>query len=125
MIIKGMHMLSFFKFIFSRFNKKCYYYFLFSGLFVFVSRAISIIIPLIQKQIFNNIALKQLNNQVIIKFLFVGVLYSIISIVIAILSNKIFMEFKRIIQIELLESVTRSKNKLIEKKGSGAFLVSI
>jgi len=87
--------------------------------------ALSIITPLIQKTILDSITIKNLDNKSLLQLLVVGIAGALVSVSNALLLNTLSMRVKGKIEKSLLGSVTRKRNKIIEEKGPGGFMVSI
>ncbi|WP_024469840.1 ATP-binding cassette domain-containing protein [Treponema pedis] len=118
-------LIDFFQFTIKRLNKKTVTLFLITALTAIAANAIAVIFPLIQKKIIDGISLSFIDKKDIILLLFIAFAGSFISIITAVILKNLFMSFKNTIEMELLKSVTRKQSKIINAKGSGAFMVSI
>lgn len=118
-------LIDFFQFTIKRLNKKTVTLFLITALTAIAANSVAVVFPLIQKKIIDGISLSFIDKKDIILLLFIAFAGSFISIITAVILKNLFMSFKNTIEMELLKSVTRKQSKIINAKGSGAFMVSI
>lgn len=118
-------MINFFRFVTKRFNKKSRVYFSFIAMAAILSNLFMLVIPLLQKRIIDSIKFSNFDKKSIFLLLTVSLIGGIILIIESLVLNNLFMSLKNTIEMELLKSVVRKKNKIIEQKGAGAYMVSI
>ncbi|WP_027633740.1 ATP-binding cassette domain-containing protein [Clostridium hydrogeniformans] len=115
----------FFNFVFKRFNKTSFILFFSVFLTALISNFLMLIIPLLQKNIIDSITVSIFDGKSIMLLFITGLLGAFVMIGDALILNSLFIYLKNKIQMELLESVVRKKNKIIEEKGAGAYMVSM
>ncbi|OQY08705.1 MAG: hypothetical protein B6I29_04970 [Marinitoga sp. 4572_148] len=90
-----------------------------------IANTLAIILPLFQKNIIDAIVKSNLENGLIFIFLISGLTISIIYIIESLLLEKLFRNLKGRIQYELLTSITRQNNKIIDQRGPGAYMTGL
>lgn len=120
-----MIFIEFFRFMKKQFDEKSWRVLFCTAITALLVSALSIITPLIQKAILDSITIKNLDNKSLLQLLVVGIAGALVSVSNALLLNTLSMRVKGKIEKSLLGSVTRKKNKIIEEKGPGGFMVSI
>ncbi len=115
----------FLNFIFSRTDKSSKQQFVFLAFITIFSSLLVILVPLFQKNIIDSIISLKLDKYLLLIFLTSGIMFSLVSVIEALLLNSLFMKIKNKIEFELLSSVSRNENSLIKQRGPGAYMVSI
>lgn len=115
--------MSFYKFIFKKLGKKNTYLFIILFLTV-INNIFLILLPILQKNIIDNLYRENINYRNLVLIIFISLVTILISFISSLSINSIIIYFKRILQEELL-SASLYNNEIIEKKGPGAYLVSI
>lgn len=118
-------MLEFYKFALPRMNRKAKIIFWSMFPIALVSSIVSILIPVVQKNLILGITNGKLDREEIIKIcliIFIGIIVNVLE---ALGLNKLMICLKRKIQQELLNSGIRNDNPIIRDKGAGAYMVSI
>jgi ABC-type multidrug transport system fused ATPase/permease subunit len=112
-------------FIFNKLEKKTLSQFVLCGIFVFIMMGANLLVPLLQRQLLEN-ASKGIWSKVSLTLnILAGLIGAILSITVALISNKMSMDFKHKLEFEMLESVTKVPSKRIDMKGAGAYMVNI
>lgn len=82
-------------------------------------------LPLLQKSILDSIVISVFNNELVLLFLACGLLVTIVSVGEALILNSLDIFLQNHLQKELLESAIRQKNKTIDLRGAGAYMVNV
>ncbi|APT75543.1 hypothetical protein LN42_03400 [Marinitoga sp. 1137] len=90
-----------------------------------IANILAIILPLFQKNIIDAIVKSNLENGLIFIFLISGLTISLIYIIESLLLEKLFRNLKGRVQYELLTSITRQNNKIIDQRGPGAYMTGL
>jgi ABC-type multidrug transport system fused ATPase/permease subunit len=90
-----------------------------------LSSVIIILIPLLQKEIIANVLKGNLNTTNIFQFGSLAIIFTILVIFESVSLHKLYIDLKNSLEYELLAGVTKDKNTIIDKKGPGAYMVSI
>lgn len=85
----------------------------------------SVLLPLLQKNIIDSINLKSPDIILLIIFFIISLFIALMAISESLFLNSLFMSAKNKIQVELLQSVTRTENNILKQRGPGGFMVSI
>ncbi len=118
-------MFDFYKFLFHRINKNYKVLFVFETLFLLFLNITQILIPIIQKHTIDNmLTSKSFSNELLLMGIVsaLGILLSFFNIFIR---CSLIYHFERRLQLEMIVSSYLKKNKIIDSKGPGAYLVSI
>ena len=118
-------MLEFYKFALPRMNRKAKIIFWSMFPIALVSSIVSILIPVVQKNLILGITNGKLDREEIIKICLISFIGIIVNVLEALGLNKLMICLKRKIQQELLNSGIRNDNPIIRDKGAGAYMVSI
>ncbi|WP_129409845.1 ABC transporter transmembrane domain-containing protein [Marinitoga lauensis] len=108
-----------FKFVSSRFGKRIKQNVFFIMLISIIVNILTIVLPLLQKNIIDAIIKNNIENGLILVFLVSGLTISLICIIESLLLENLFRSLKGRIQYELLSSITRQDNKIIDQRGPG------
>lgn len=114
----------FYKFIYKYLGNKRKYLFYLFGLSI-ISNLLIILIPIFQKNLLSGIKLKNINDKILIFFVFITITSILINFLIEIIIQIMISKLKRILQEELINSILLTDNQIIQQKGAGAYLVSI
>ena len=114
-----------FSFTLKRLDKGSRRQFILTAVFALFLNLLAVFIPFIQKNLIDSISLRRLDFGLLAVFLLAGLSVSIIAVLEALSLNNIVMSTKQQITFELLESVMRKDNKLLNSRGPGAYMVSI
>lgn len=118
-------MFEFYKFALARMNCKAKIIFWSMFPIALISSIVSIVIPVIQKNMILGITNGKLDREEILKICLISVIGIIVNVLEALGLNKLMICLKRKIQQELLTSAIRNDNPIIRDKGAGAYMVSI
>ncbi|MBU1144030.1 MAG: ABC transporter ATP-binding protein/permease [Firmicutes bacterium] len=116
-------LLQFFTFVKSKLNHKTRLSLIVISLISLILSVISFALPLLQKNLIDNIL--TLNNVYILYYFILAVLFVALTVIISIISNSYFMNTKRILEDELLSSISKKDSSILKSRGSGAFMVSM
>lgn len=117
--------INFVNFISKRLNKEHFLKLIIVGFITIINSIITLFIPLIQKSIMDYIKLSIFDTRSIILLALVGIAGSICFVFEELMLNSVVKFFNRVMQCELLSSVLRKRNKIIEAKGPGAYMVNV
>lgn len=114
----------FFKFTTSRMGKRQRLVFYSVAGLALVFNLLVLALPLMQKRILDNIATAVFDNQLVLLFLTCGLLITVVNISETLILNGLDIFLQNRLQRELLESAVRQKNKVIDSRGAGAYMVN-
>jgi|LSQX01.2.fsa_nt_gb ABC-type multidrug transport system fused ATPase/permease subunit len=92
---------------------------------LFLLSLLTVILPLIQRELLSSIEVRQELNQWIIVLLLTGVIYCILRYILEIRKEKINRRLERDLQSRLIINGIEKTNKLIENRGAGSYLMSV
>ncbi|MBP7213132.1 MAG: ABC transporter ATP-binding protein [Anaerolineaceae bacterium] len=92
---------------------------------LFLLSLLTVILPLIQKELLSSIEVRQELNKWIIVLLLTGIIYSILRYILEIRKEKINRRLERDLQSKLIINGIEKTNKLIENRGAGSYLMSV
>ncbi len=118
-------MIKFYKFAWKRFNRKAKLYFLLNFLTSFVNNCSMVLIPILQKKMIELMTNSQLEISYICIYFLCGLAGVLAVIAESVLLSHLERTLQRTLQEELIESALKNKNKIIEAKGPGAYMVSV
>ncbi|GFN36665.1 hypothetical protein TXYLGN1_24520 [Tepidimicrobium xylanilyticum] len=84
-----------------------------------------VLIPLMQKHIIDDIIQKQMYKSSIFTFLGLSILLSITTLIEIFLLNSLKISIQKNITMDMLTSIVKKENKIVQTRGSGAFMSSI
>lgn len=115
-------MMKMFQFFFGRLSGKSKGIYGLTLIGVIGVNAFMVLIPILQKQILDNLQLKQLNIGILIGLLAMSLMVILFSIIENGIMNSLNMSFQREMQMEIFQSGVRYKNKRLDQRGAGAYL---
>ena len=92
---------------------------------LFLLSLLTVILPLIQRELLSSIEVRQSLNKWIIVLLVTGVIYCILRYILEIQKEKINRRLERDLQSTLIINGIEKTNKLIENRGAGSYLMSV
>lgn len=90
-----------------------------------ISNILVVTIPLIQKNIIDDILQKEMYKSSIFIFLLLSVLLSGLTFIEVFLLNSLKISLQKNITMNMLLSILKKDNKIIKTRGSGAFMSSV
>ncbi len=118
-------MFKLYSFAWKRFSRKSKILFTLTALTAFLCNLTTVLTPVLQKKLIEQIAILQMDAAQMIFLCAVSVIGIAAMIAESLIANSLVMALKRKLQEQLLGSAVRNKNEIIASKGAGAFLVSI
>ena len=118
-------MVKFFKFVFKESKYSKYKMVSILLILAILANLISIYVPLMQKNVIDKMGDMILDLSTIMSLLLVSLLGGFLYVYEALYLNKLYVILKNSLQNKLFKSVIRKENDIINKKGPGAYMVSI
>ncbi len=115
----------FIKFFIKRLDKNGRRQIVLTAIFAISLNLFAVIIPILQKRLIDSMSVQKLDIRLVLVFLISGLSISVLSVLEVLSLNDLFINLKQKLTFELLESVMRRNNKLLEARGPGAYMVSI
>ncbi len=116
---------TYFSFILSRFSKSLKYAFFSTAFIALISNINLLVIPILQKNMIEQISDMHLNLTMVMWILGLGILGVILKVLETLILLKLKYTTQNRLQKEFLESAIRHDNKIVKHRGAGAYIINL